>query len=1168
MRSLVKQCIVQYAYAPIRPTQSMSRPARIHHYSRAEERTDGGIQGNTDGRTDKRMGGRTNESFPQRQNLSQILRLMRASVVKSPQWRLFVFTFTLLQFVHVWMSDSTVKGPRKFVRLQRSSTSRVEAVADDPLFAAVTGRGIKRKLSREPCAHLRSVGSRDDVSSTEDVGGAARAKSCKKSRRSFLLNDSKDLKEEAEAFKSSWQAPCGKRPKLKYKGWLEAFIKMKWPSLTESETKKEKERIKKLMRRDNFGTTAVRPGRPLRGSPKCGKKQSKRKRAAGGGRVSTAVSIDFELWQWFVDTILNVKGRLPAFLLLAEAARLADDLRRWVQRQIDNGSLPPDYDLNLPHLDYAWLRGWRERHRVTWRTVNLTLKCSLVVLKRRLLALWCNVLRLRWLAYYVLGPDAIIVWINCDQKPLWFTSAHDMKTLYHEGVQGVYVNESVPMTRERFTGMTRTMWPCLIDDGKDLAVMFRAEGEEHSVLRSRLVVPERTLLQFAPKGSFRLEHTLEYYEWVLPANADELSLYPKGPNQDKAVFCNLVDWYGPNLRPELDELVEDRGGMTLRLPGCVTGHVQVNDVGAHAPYSGYYKQDEVLDNTAQLRAGAKMPSVSKQTVLNRAAKAWQKVDHERVSKHFVGVGFANNLDGSEDKVLNSNVRQIWYDLEMPVWREQIRGQIHGEVQAKRLTSMLQYRDVLVPYEEHPPDEEGAEACEWTTGAEATNAAVDTDEECDAIDETDVATAAGAGAEAVEGLTQAAVVAKSEEAEYQAAIESLEQLSGKKEASAVREALKTLRASGGDAVTESSLERRLMQLAQIGKASDAPAALYLRHAALQRQRVEVERRQQAREADAELKRLAVQERIEKAKLETAKEEGKVAAAEARARVEQAKNARAEAEAAKRKTEKERKDLAMNFASVLCGRCAEYLVENGKALKKELDLVGSSSKMKHSANKTVAAPRFLERSDLTAYKDVTRPPKVGEKHTPARFRMYASLEFSWRLFGKKGELGTVDSIPFLMERLIERTLPGYGLLLGKRYAVKDLIQSCSMYLDWAYLEANWRYSRLVGAELFPPGLHEWPPPVGWMDTITRRAAKGPHVSVSTIATSSSSSGSKALASHGAHAAVPTMAASSASSGSKALTSHGAHVPASTMTSGSSSSGSSMLTLHSKWQADDLP
>ena len=391
-------------------------------------------------------------------------------------------------------------------------------------------------------------------------------------------------------------------------------------------------------------------------------------------------------------------------------------------------------------------------------------------------------LRLRWLAYYLLGPSAIIVWINCDQKPLWFTSARDLKSLHHLGTKGVYVRENVPMTRERFTAMTRTMWPQLLDDGKDLAVMFRADGEDHSTIRSRLKVPPRTLLQFAPKGSYQLQHTLEYYRWILPADDDELSKYPKGPNQDKAVFCCLLDWYAPNLDPEVDDVIEDRNGMVLRLPGCVTGHVQVNDTGCHGPYSTNYKKDEVADNLAQLRAGVSMPSVSRQTVLDRAANAWQKVDHERVSQHFVGVGFANNLDGTEDKTLNENVQEIWFDLEMPSWRERLRRQIEGEVQAKRLTSMSQYKQVLIPYEDHMPAEEGQEACTWRAGDVEKDAAIDTDDDAAAADEEDqeegAAIVASGDAEADHGSIVAELDDIANE-KYEEAITNLQKLLGTK-----------------------------------------------------------------------------------------------------------------------------------------------------------------------------------------------------------------------------------------------------------------------------------------------------------------------------------------------------------------------------------------------------
>eukprot|EP00969_Alexandrium_andersonii_P269383 11906370-Alexandrium_andersonii.AAC.1 len=62
--------------------------------------------------------------------------------------------------------------------------------------------------------------------------------------------------------------------------------------------------------------------------------------------------------------------------------------------------------------------------------------------------------------------------------------------------------------------MTRCTWPGAPRDGKSVAVLFRAEGEAPRI-RASLDVPEGVLLQFAPKGSYRLEHTLEYYRWLL-----------------------------------------------------------------------------------------------------------------------------------------------------------------------------------------------------------------------------------------------------------------------------------------------------------------------------------------------------------------------------------------------------------------------------------------------------------------------------------------------------------------------------------------------------------------------------------------------------------------------------------------------------------------------------
>eukprot|EP00969_Alexandrium_andersonii_P157328 6953809-Alexandrium_andersonii.AAC.1 len=53
-----------------------------------------------------------------------------------------------------------------------------------------------------------------------------------------------------------------------------------------------------------------------------------------------------------------------------------------------------------------------------------------------------------------------------------------MLTLARRGARSVAVKENVPATRERFTVVTRTAWPALPRDGKDLAILFKVDGEE------------------------------------------------------------------------------------------------------------------------------------------------------------------------------------------------------------------------------------------------------------------------------------------------------------------------------------------------------------------------------------------------------------------------------------------------------------------------------------------------------------------------------------------------------------------------------------------------------------------------------------------------------------------------------------------------------------------
>ena len=75
---------------------------------------------------------------------------------------------------------------------------------------------------------------------------------------------------------------------------------------------------------------------------------------------------------------------------------------------------------------------------------------------------------------------------------------------------------------------------------------------------------------------------------------------------------------------------------------------------------------------------------------------------------------------------------------------------------------------------------------------------------------------------------------------------------------------------------------------------------------------------------------MQEKIEKARLEAAKEEGKAAAANAKVRLEEVRDASTAAETKKIQARNEKRELAMHVGAVLCGNCSAYVVSTGSSL----------------------------------------------------------------------------------------------------------------------------------------------------------------------------------------------------------------------------------------------
>ena len=66
--------------------------------------------------------------------------------------------------------------------------------------------------------------------------------------------------------------------------------------------------------------------------------------------------ISDELFWWFVDTIENIKGRLPSALLLDVARIIANDAKQFVAQQIQDGKVGAHAPFDCLALDHRWLR--------------------------------------------------------------------------------------------------------------------------------------------------------------------------------------------------------------------------------------------------------------------------------------------------------------------------------------------------------------------------------------------------------------------------------------------------------------------------------------------------------------------------------------------------------------------------------------------------------------------------------------------------------------------------------------------------------------------------------------------------------------------------------------------------------------------------------------------
>ena len=576
----------------------------------------------------------------------------------------------------------------------------------------------------EPSSRGSTSTCESEQGSGPGLSPASAAKKLARQRRSYFLGEQQELGHEACEFRDWFLEEKGT-----VYGWATAFLAQRFhvDDMRSPKATAMRKQLKGAVRTALGGQEQYRgrQGRKALARQKVINPRMRKRRSFGPRNVKCPI-ISEELWSWFVDRLHAVPGRVGTQLLVDQANIVSGDvyddwLVRRAQGQAD-ASCPPD----LPQITRNWVDRWRRAYGVTFRTVNLRYKISHSKRILRLRVFWSNVLRVRLLHEYLFGRDGID-FLSVDQKPLYFNSSLACKTLAPKGAKKVNVKESVADSRERFSLMTACVsW--MVSRAPGLATLFRYDGAEDTKISRSVQARRNGLVQWAPKGSYRLSHVLAYLRWAVreghavpdrpptnPAGAEDRARAraAAGLPAERRHLCTVLDWFAPHLDDLVDEELEQADSACLRIGGGLTGDVQVCDTHRHGPLTTNYRGLEGRDSRRQLKLRPqKLPSFTRQHVFNRSMEAWAQtstgVDGR---KEWVQNACLNALDGSEDGQIAKDLFPLWMHIGMPRIREQLREEIKAEVQAGRLHSFWQYSELLEPYDDHEGLREGMEDAE-------------------------------------------------------------------------------------------------------------------------------------------------------------------------------------------------------------------------------------------------------------------------------------------------------------------------------------------------------------------------------------------------------------------------------------------------------------------------
>ena len=817
--------------------------------------------------------------------------------------------------------------------------------------------------------------------------------------------------------------------------------------------------------------------------------------------------------------------------MIDQAGVISNDIfDEWRMRSA-NGHADVGAEPKLPAINHCWVHRWRRAYGVTFRTVNLRYKISQSKRLLRLRVFWSNILRVRLLHECLFGRDGVD-FVCMDQKPLYFNSSLACKTLAPRGSRKVALKESVADSRERFTLMSSCpSWT--VSRAPGLAVLFRHEGAEDSRVTRSVRTYGSGLVQWAPKGSYRLQHVLDYMRWAI-IDKHAIPEQPQAVTEPDASSADseaapaqakerhlmvVLDWFAPHLDERVDELLRDAGAGCLRIGGGLTGDVQVPDTHRHGPLTSSYRAMETRDSQVQLRLRpSKLPSFSRQHVFNRSKEAWAQTSAGADGrKEWIQNACLNALDGSEDGLIQRDLVGVWMHIGMPNIREQLREEIQSEVQAGRLHSFWQYTELLESYDDHPGLIEGMEDAEEYVhddddGGDDEDGGNDDDGAPDASmrerrdleelpdaakDDTGASLCGGASREdtgaslcgggSTPGTTSAPAAGASSLAEpvvstlpkdlQDKAEAELRKDERAKQMKALSDAAAILR-QAGDTTHAQVLDDRVHAILRAEKSVCDSTRLFLTARSLQRAEAEAREREEAEREDARKQELDAMYRL-------AKEEAAAKRAVAGAAREENRRKLLEADT-KRKALKDEAEMhkanllyaQQHLAADLVRRANRFLHQSklGSARVAALRLrmkrvVGT--KEGNAATRAILDPAWAGHA-RDGYVVIT--PLIGRVTRKDKAKQeWASERTARAVFGGRDpkEAKSAEAIWSRLSKLIGEIAPGYDHKLFKGcHLADDLLDRYNRNVDLCIVSALQRYCLVTTEEEFPCIIRDWP------------------------------------------------------------------------------------------------